>query len=180
MTQEQQNTFVMASHHDLNTVKKLLQQDPELVHARATWDETPLGAAAHVGNKEIMGWLLEHGATPEVCAWAALGNLDEVMKSVHKDPTCARARGAHGLSMVFHAIIGGNFEVLKCLVEHGAPVNEPEGTITPLHIAVVKEDRQMIEFLLEHGAKKQLRDREGKTPLERAQLIGAKVLDLLR
>ncbi|GGJ46543.1 ankyrin repeat domain-containing protein [Deinococcus roseus] len=180
MKQEEQNSFVMAAHHDLNKVKQLLRNIPGLVHARASWNETPLGAAAHVGNKDIMAFLIEAGAKPDICTWAALGNLDEVMKTVQKHPECVQARGAHNLSVVFHAIMGGNFEVLKCLVQQGAPVNEPEGTLTPLHVAVVKGDREAVEFLLDQGADRKTRDREGKTPLERARLIGAKVVDLLR
>ena len=180
MKQEEQNSFVMAAHHDLNKVTQLLQNNPGLIEARASWNETPLGAAAHVGNKDIMTYLIEQGARPDICAWAALGNLEAVMKTVRQHHECVRARGAHNLSVVFHAIMGSNFEVLKCLVQHGAPVNEPEGTLTPLHVAVVKDDREAVKFLLEHGADRRIRDREGKTPLERAQLIGAGVVDLLR
>ncbi|WP_084571535.1 ankyrin repeat domain-containing protein [Deinococcus misasensis] len=180
MKLEEQNSFVMAAHHDLNKVQHLLQHQPELIHARASWNETPLGAAAHVGNKDIMQYLIEHGARPDICAWAALGELEAVQSTVQKHPECVRARGAHGLSVVFHAIMGGNFEVLQWLIQNGAPVNEPEGTLTPLHVAVVKGDRAMVEYLLQHGADRRTRDREGKTPLERAQLIGSKLVDLLR
>ena len=54
--------FVGKAHADLDRVKELLDQTPALVNA--TWDwgngdfESALGAAAHMGRKDIANFLL--------------------------------------------------------------------------------------------------------------------------
>ena len=70
--------FVNDAHSDFNSVKKLLKKEPAL--ANASWDwgggdwETGLGAAAHMGRKEIAEYLLERGARIDLFArlcWAS-------------------------------------------------------------------------------------------------------------
>src|SRR5262249_19927954 len=62
--------MVAVSHGNINRVRELVQQHPEL--AKAAWDwgygdwETALGAASHVGNRPIAELLLEHGAPPTI------------------------------------------------------------------------------------------------------------------
>jgi len=58
--------MVAVSHGNIARVRELVQQHPEL--AKAAWDwgygdwETALGAASHMGNREIAELLLAHGA----------------------------------------------------------------------------------------------------------------------
>ena len=69
--------FVGKAHGDAERVKEMLEAEPALVNA--TWDwgggdwETALGAAAHVGQREIAEHLLAHGARMDVFAAAMLG-----------------------------------------------------------------------------------------------------------
>ena len=58
--------FVGISHSKLDEVKAMLEQEPKLVNA--TWDwgagdwETALGAASHMGRRDIAEHLLSNGA----------------------------------------------------------------------------------------------------------------------
>jgi len=56
--------FVLKSHGDLETVKRLLGEAPALVNCAWDWGggdwETGLGAASHVGHREIALFLLDH------------------------------------------------------------------------------------------------------------------------
>ena len=58
--------FVGKAHGDLDRVQELLQQEPALVNAAWNWGgggwETALGAAAHMGRKDIAELLLARGA----------------------------------------------------------------------------------------------------------------------
>src|SRR5215475_6578448 len=72
--------MVTVSHFDLKRVKELVEARPSL--ARAAWDwgfgdwESALGAASHVGNRAIAGYLIEKGARPSLFSAAMLGQLD--------------------------------------------------------------------------------------------------------
>ena len=58
--------FVGNAHGDLDRVRELLEEEPGLLHAAWDWGggdwETALGAAAHMGRKDIALYLLEQGA----------------------------------------------------------------------------------------------------------------------
>src|SRR5262245_47027 len=71
--------FVGASHGNVARVKELLQGRPAL--AKSAWDwgygdwETALGAASHVGNREIAELLIATGAPVTIFSAAMLGQL---------------------------------------------------------------------------------------------------------
>ena len=78
LSQEQVDEFVVASHHDFDKVKEMLAEKPALLDENATWMETPIQAAAHVGNRPIAEYLLEQGAPLDICTAAMLGLEAEV------------------------------------------------------------------------------------------------------
>ena len=104
--------FVAKAHGDFERVQELLTQNPGLVNA--TWDwgggdfETALGAAAHMGNKEIANYLLEHGARLDLFAAAMLGKLDIVKAALDTYPDAIKIPGPHGISLIAHAQAGGD------------------------------------------------------------------------
>lgn len=82
---------------------------------------------------------------------------------------------------------GGGIPVMKFLINRGIDLNgkdESRGTIrhkaygTPLHYAVGLGSRETVELLLENGADRTIKDRQGKTPAEMAKEKGK--LDLLQ
>ena len=99
--------FVIAGHHDLNRTRELLDQHPTLINA--TWDwgggdwETALGAASHVGNREIAELLLDHGARLDVFAAAMLEMVDVVRPALEARPDLRDALGPHGIPLRAHA-----------------------------------------------------------------------------
>ena len=104
--------FVGAAHGDLGRVRELLDEDSTL--ANATWDwgggdwETALGAAAHMGRRDIAEILLAHGARLDVFAAAMLGLLGVVKAILAADPTSRAFPGPHGISLADHAAAGGD------------------------------------------------------------------------
>jgi ankyrin repeat protein len=89
----------------------MLEVESALVNA--TWDwgggdfETALGAAAHMGNKPIANYLLEHGARLDIFAAAMLGNLDVVKAALEAYPESVNTPGPHGIPLYVHAEAGG-------------------------------------------------------------------------
>lgn len=65
----------------------------------------------------------------------------------------------------------GSVEIIKLLIEHGAKVNETDGTgETPLHFASSRGFVDVVKLLLEHGANVNAKDYNGQTPLDLATL----------
>lgn len=103
--------FVGNAHGNFERVKELLTQEPALINA--TWDwgggdfETALGAASHMGNKQIANYLLEHGARLDIFAAAMLGKLDVVKAALEAYPEMVNTPGPHGIPLITHAEAGG-------------------------------------------------------------------------
>jgi hypothetical protein len=104
--------FVGNAHGNLERVKELLTQEPALVNA--TWDwgggdfETALGAAAHMGRKDIANFLLAHGARLDIFAAAMLGQLEIVKAALTAYPEALKTPGPHGIPLIVHAEKGGD------------------------------------------------------------------------
>ena len=104
-------TFVANAHGDLEVVRELLAGEPALVNAAWDWGggdwETALGAAAHMGRRQIALFLLEHGARLDLFAAAMLGYFDIVSSVLANFPEMHDAKGPHGIPLVEHARAGG-------------------------------------------------------------------------
>jgi hypothetical protein len=114
--------FVGKSHADLDGIKELLLQEPALINSAWDWGggdwETGLGAAAHMGRKDIASYLLQHGARLDLFAAAMLGNLDIIRTTLEAYPDAMDTPGPHGIPLIAHALAGGNdalevYEYLK-------------------------------------------------------------------
>lgn len=103
--------FVGNAHGDFEKVKELLSQEPGLLNAACDWGggdwETALGAAAHMGRKEIVRFLLEKGARPDIFTAAMLGEAEVVKAMLAAHPELKNAAGPHGISLLAHAKAGG-------------------------------------------------------------------------
>lgn len=115
--------IVGASHGNIARVKELVSARPAL--ARAAWEwgygdwETALGAASHVGHKEIAAVLLAAGAHPTIFSSAMLGHLDAVKAFVAASPGIQRTRGPHGITLLDHAKAGQSDAVVTFLESLG-------------------------------------------------------------
>src|SRR6476620_806037 len=89
-SQERVGELVLAAHGDFEKVQRLVGDSPELVHERwAKFDETPLEAAGHTGQREIAEFLLDNGAPLTAFAAAMLGRQDEFEDFLAGDPALA-------------------------------------------------------------------------------------------
>lgn len=104
-------TFVGAGHRDLDKVKEMLEEHPTLLNAAHDWKlgdfETALGAASHVGHKELATYLLEQGAQANIFTAALFGKMDIVKPMLDAFPQTLNAKGPHGFTLLHHALKGG-------------------------------------------------------------------------
>ena len=103
--------FVGNAHGDLEAVKAALADEPSLVNAAWDWGggdwETGLGAAAHMGRRDIARLLLAHGARLDIFAATMLGEVEIVRAILAALPEIKNGLGPHGIPLRAHAEAGG-------------------------------------------------------------------------
>ena len=107
MNDEMVSGIVGASHGNFDKVKELVTARPEL--AGASWDwgfgdwETALGAASHVGRRDIAEFLMGHGARPDIFTYTMMGMLKSVQEIIETVPGIQSHGGPHGITLLQHA-----------------------------------------------------------------------------
>ncbi|MEE9910523.1 MAG: ankyrin repeat domain-containing protein [Deltaproteobacteria bacterium] len=172
----------------------------EINHSGVTGD-LPLVRAARNGNLEIVSLLVEHGAiidigkergerTPLIEA-AGQGHVD-VVKFLLSKGADVNARG-NGLTPLLLACAWGNLpagppgdktKTIYILLENGADVNvQDESWLktgrTPLMYAVLQGDAALVQALLDRGARKDLKNKDGDTALALARKSGLEYISQL-
>ncbi|MCK5862428.1 MAG: ankyrin repeat domain-containing protein [Candidatus Hydrogenedentes bacterium] len=109
------------------SVKKMLDGNPDLVHALDGKKKTPLHAAVTYRKLEVFPILIDYGA-----------NIN--------------AADITGMTPLHVAGMLGRYEEAKWLLEHNAnPLIEDEYGDTPLHTAVVFGHGHIVKLLIENG-----------------------------
>jgi hypothetical protein len=104
---EMASSVVGASHFNIDKVKELVNRRPEL--AGAAWDwgfgdwETALGAASHVGRRDIAEFLISRAARPDIFTYAMLGMQKSVQEIIETIPGIQSHNGPHGITLLQHA-----------------------------------------------------------------------------
>ncbi len=103
----------------------MVEEFPTLIYA--TWDlgggdfETGLEGAGHVGNKDIANYLIAAGARTNMFVLTMLGKTGIVKPFLEAFPAYINARGPHGLTLLHHAMRGGDdaMELLEYIKSKG-------------------------------------------------------------
>jgi hypothetical protein len=120
------DAFVLKAHGDYDEVLRLLDLEPALANAARDWGggdwETGLGAASHVGRRDIAELLIERGARLDIFAAAMLGQVEIVRAMLDSFPHLVSASGPHGIPLLAHAEQGGvRAEEVVSLLRERAP-----------------------------------------------------------
>ena len=133
-----------AGDGDLEKVKVLLKDHPNLVSSRDTNGTTPLYGAAQWGHRDVVQLLL-----------ASKAEVD--------------AKNLIGFTPLHAAAAAGHKDVAELLLASKAEVNAKAGDgATPLHAAALEGHRDVVELLLTNKAEVNARDGEGETALHLA------------
>nr|WP_235561171.1 ankyrin repeat domain-containing protein [Bacillus sp. FJAT-28004] len=111
--------FVGQAHGDFQKVQELLEQEPGLLNASWDWGngdwETALGAAAHMGRKDIANYLLDKGARIDLFAAAMLDKVEIVKAIISDNSTLKDSLGPHQIPLINHAETGEATAVVSFL-----------------------------------------------------------------
>lgn len=98
------------SHFNLDRVKELVDTRHELAKASWQWRfgdfESAIGAASHVGRRDIALYLISKGASPSIFTYAMLGEFDIIKSVINANPGIQKNTGPHGISLLDHAFAG--------------------------------------------------------------------------
>lgn len=117
--------FVVAGHNNLDKVKEMLIDYPNLIYSRYDWGngdfEEAIEGAGHLGDKEIANYLIGQGARVNLFVLTMLGKTNLVKPTLEVYPNLLYAKGPHGFTLLHHAKVGGNDsqELLAYLSEKG-------------------------------------------------------------
>ena len=137
------------------------------VNERArSFGRTPLSYAAESGHESLVKLLLQNGADPKLKDDLGRTPLHYAI-ALHRD-------ASDGIRYVLGQDDFKSFTVrveaiAKLLIEHGISVDEQDGGgLSPLHLAAIKGNDLMINFLLDNDANIDLQTKDGITALHLA------------
>ncbi|MFZ5949398.1 MAG: ankyrin repeat domain-containing protein [Candidatus Rifleibacteriota bacterium] len=114
---------------DFEKVKRIIENDPSQLQAKTEEGKSPLHMATGWGQSRIVEWLISIGA--DINALNNNGGTPIHVAASQNQPECA-----------------------GILLKHGADIESVRelGGMTPLAIAVLKDNYEAAEFLLKNGA----------------------------
>lgn len=172
MDQALVDELVGNAHGNLARVQEILTEHPDLINATATWKETPIEAATQMGNRDLMQFLIDHGAPVDFFTALAMAQVERARTDLQADPKLAQARGVHELPALYFAAIGRSVPAAQMLLDAGADVNARAEAAAAIHGAVMGGNPEMVRFLVESGADVSLPDYKGRDARNLAQDMG--------
>jgi len=156
--------FVGLVHDDPEAALAQFKGAPRLARASASWGETALEAASHLGHRRLLAGFLEAGEEPDIFAACALADMRVVQALLpFSRPD---ALGVHRLPLLHFAVVSRNPSMLDTLLDAGVALNPRGASLSPLHSAVAVGSVPMIRALIESGVDRAVTDAFGATALD--------------
>jgi len=169
--------YHMCKHGFYQTIKPLLEEPTK------SWLETTfpwslsstkgsdcVAAAASHGHLEVVKLLLENGAAGESALQEAARRCDlEVTKFLVENGVNVNSKGDFRTTLEC-AVDGGDVEVVRLLLDHGADVKAQSGAT--LSMAASYNRLDVVKLLLDHGADVNAREVYIRSPLQEAASCG--------
>ena len=171
----------VAQQGDIDRVKELIEENPELVNAPDDASQTPLHLAIAGGQTEIAEFLITKGAdvnasnvvNQSIMLYAAYFGNAEIAEMLIAQGAQLNDQDAFGRAPLHYAARQHNFEATALLIENRAEIDIKDNIgETPLHFAIIEKNSEAIELLFLR--KPQIKpsidapSTDGFTPLKRA------------
>ncbi len=169
---QQVQFFLAVRDADLTTIKRLVAQNPALLHAQTEWKMAlglhywPLGStamhlAAGMGNTALLAYLLAQQVDPTVKSRAGMSPLH--IATIMNQAECVQLlldhnvdpnqRAVHEQTPLHQAVLRNNHALATLLLQNGADLSLTDAQQrTPMAWAVIRQNPQLIELLVSQGA----------------------------
>ncbi|MCL5097493.1 MAG: ankyrin repeat domain-containing protein [Candidatus Omnitrophica bacterium] len=142
------STEASAEEQEIQKLKLMVQNSPDLINARSASGPTPLQLAAEKGQLQVASFLLAN----------------------HAD---VNAKGPDGYTALHFAVLSGNLTMVEWLLASEADINSKNDLgETPLELAASKGFLAIADALLLNHADVNAKDNSGNTPLCKAAANG--------
>ncbi|MET1000885.1 MAG: sigma-70 family RNA polymerase sigma factor [Acidimicrobiia bacterium] len=147
--------FCAIRDHDLATLTRMLDRDPELVNATEDWSV----------DEALASGLIYAGRASALIRAAQTGDLEMVRLFVERGAPVADVCDCAGAeSPLWVATVAGHADIVEYLLAAGADPNVAAfNGATPLHTAVQREHHHLVPALLAAGADPERADAFGRT-----------------
>lgn len=162
----------LAASRNQTAVAEVLLSGGADVQAANSTGISPLGCALSRQYSGMADILIAHGATENIFDATMLGHLQKVAALIATDGSLVLATNSIGMPITAFAVATGRADVLKLLLDKGAPVNPTSGGLL-LHLAASCNQSNVVGVLIRHGAKVDALDLRGFTPLQMSAMQGA-------
>jgi ankyrin repeat protein len=159
---------------NLDEVKRLLSQTPELVYEKEK-GLGPILVAAYNMEPAIALFLADKTGAPTIFEAAAVGKTSMIVRHLARDPMLANAYAEDGYQPLGLACYFGHYETAEYLIKAGASVNSPSKNdlhAAPILSAAAAGHVKIVMLLLNNGADPNVREQGGYTPLHAAAQNG--------
>lgn len=165
---------IAAGAGQVEMVEVLLARGADPNMTGGIYKSTPLHVTAEMGQVKIVKLLLDKGANPNIgnrfkdtpLHYAARERQIETIKLLLDKGVDPNIQGQYGFTPIYE---GGNIEISKLLLAKGADLNNVAWLYgTPLHAAAKNGWVQGVKIWLDLGAEINIKNNDGKTPLDLA------------
>jgi len=163
--------FLAVTSGDVDTVRRLVDEDPSLASARDGSGLSVVLLALFNQQREVADVLL--AAEPDLgpLEAAATGRADRLDQLLAEDPEARHARTPEGFTPLGLAAFLGGPHVVRVLLDHGADADDDADNqfgVRPVNAAAASHDHETMRLLLEAGADPDAPQQGGFTPLHSA------------
>jgi cytohesin len=136
-----------ARRDDVDTIRRLLRAEPQLISLTNQTGETPLRLAAKNHQTNAVAALLAAGATWDETSAAMLGRADALQPILSRNPRAANAM-AYGRPLLHWAAESGDGPTVELLLTTGAKLDARERAGTSALAAAIRSNRTEVVALL--------------------------------
>lgn len=167
--------FELVKTGESKDVLDAIADRPALLYQRDISGQRPMMVALYYGKGELAAELRSRMEEINIWEAAALGELEMVEQFVSQNPKTKDAFALDGFTPLGLSSFFGRVVIVAWLLTHEADPNRParnKMTVYPIHSAAAHRDKtaslSMVKLLVEHGAKVNVAQAGGWTPLHQA------------